>query len=137
MRVDWRHHRELLLVAAGLFAAAFGGSIMSGCISKATARAQARAAFVAGEQQAMQNMELLRNRGPTVTVVGEVKNNLVPWTNGLTLGQAMVDAQYFGDVDPKQILVVREGRATPYDPKQLLKGEDVPLEPRDVVVIKR
>jgi hypothetical protein len=111
-------------------------ALLPGCVSKARAQAQARAAFVAGEQQAMQNIEKLRYPGPTISVVGPVQNPVLPWSNGLTLDRAVVDARYLGPIDPTQILVVRSGQATPYDPKALLKGQDVPLQPRDVVVIK-
>ncbi len=111
-------------------------ALLAGCESKTRARAEARAAFVAGEQQAMHNVEEMRNRGPTISVYGPVRNSVLPWSDDLTLSKAMVDAQYLGNTDPNQILIVREGHATPYDPKQLLKGQDVPLEPRDIVVIK-
>ncbi|HEV2208347.1 MAG TPA: hypothetical protein VG167_06190 [Verrucomicrobiae bacterium] len=120
----------LLMLSAGVAAG------LAGCVSKARAKAEARAAFVAGEQQAMNNVEQLRNRGDTVTVLGDVKTHQIPWTTELTLAKAVVDAGYIGAADPTQILVVREGRATPYDPKQLLKGEDVPLQARDVVVLR-
>ena len=73
---------RLVVLSIGLFLL---GVSSSGCITKAKANAQARAAFVAGEQQAMLNMEQLKARGPTVTVIGEVKNQRIPWTSELTL----------------------------------------------------
>ena len=127
---------RLLRSTLPLVALLVSSALLSGCISKARARAQERAAFVAGEQQAMHNMQELRNSGPTISVVGPVKNPVLPWTEGLTLAKALVNAQFLGSADPTQILVVRSGEATPYDPKTLLQGKDVPLQPRDVVVIK-
>jgi len=106
---------------------------LSGCITKAKADAQARAAFVAGEQQAMRNMEQLKTHGQTVTVIGEVKNPRIPWTSELTLAKAVVAAEYFGTKDPSEIVIVRQGKAMRYDPKKLLAGEDVPLEPQDLI----
>ncbi len=124
--------RRVLLLVLFPFAVVLTG----GCVSKAKARADARAAFVAGERQAMQNMQEFRNRGPTVSVLGEVRNTLIPWTEELTLGKALLQAEYTGGSDPAEILIVRDGQATRYDPKKLLGGEDVPLKPRDTVFIK-
>jgi hypothetical protein len=110
---------------------------LTGCITKAKADAQARAAFVAGEQQAMRNMEEVKARGPSVTVVGQVRNARVPWTAELTLAKAVVAAEYFGDKDPSEILIVRSGKAIRYDPKKLLEGDDMPLEPQDLIELKQ
>jgi hypothetical protein len=124
---------RIILLSSSLFLLAAG---LSGCITKAKADAQARAAFVAGEQQAMRNMEQLKTRGPTVTVVGEVKNPRIPWTAELTLAKAVVEAEYFGTKDPSEILIVREGKAMRFDPKKLLEGEDMPLQPQDLIQLK-
>lgn len=121
------------LILLGAFAV-FGG--LSGCVSKTAAQAQARAAFLAGQQQAMQTMIERQAEGPTVTFVGPVRNILVPWTANLTLAKAVVAADYFGKGDPHEIIICRSGQQIPVDPKQLLAGEDVPLMPRDVVEIK-
>ncbi len=109
---------------------------LSGCVSKSAAQAEARAAFVAGQQQAMQNMIERQAEGPTVSFVGPVRNILVPWTANLTLAKAVVAADYFGKGDPSEIIICRSGQQIPVDPKKLLTGEDVPLMPRDVVEIK-
>lgn len=106
--------------------------LMSGCVSKGKAEAQARAAFLAGQQQAAQQMEAM---GPTVTVMGPVKNKLIPWTAGLTLAQAVVAAQYYGAKDPTEITIIRDGEQIRVDPHRLLGGEDLPLQPRDVVAL--
>ena len=108
---------------------------LSGCMSKATAQAQARAAFLAGQQQAMERMQM-QAQGPTVTFVGDVRRNLVPWTAELTLAKGILAADYFGPGEPKEIVVRRGGREIRIDPNQLLGGADVPLEPRDVIEIR-
>jgi hypothetical protein len=106
----------------------------TGCQSKARLQAQSRAAFIAGEQAAYGRMS--RQQTPSVMLVGPVKNPLVPWHEGLTLGQAIVAAEYGSRKDPRQILIVRHGQAVPVDPKQLLNGSDVPLLNGDMVQIE-
>jgi len=109
---------------------------LTSCVSKARARAEARAAFLAGQQQALERMQQNAPAGPTVTFIGEVKNRLIPWTADLTLAKAIVAADYYGSVDPASIVLIRDGQQTVYDPKKLLQGADILLEPRDVVEIR-
>ena len=75
--------------------------------------------------------------GPTITVVGEVRNPTLPWTSDMTLAKALIAAEYYGRKDPSQILIARNGQAIAYDPKKLLNGDDVPLQPRDVIEIRQ
>ena len=110
-------------------------SILAGCVTKSKAQAQARDAFAAGQQQAMTLSRMQQPQGPTVTVVGQVRNSVIPWTSDLTLARAIVTAGYFGASDPKQIYLVRNGKATTIDSKQLLNGEDLPVQPGDVIQI--
>jgi len=72
-------------------------------------------------------------QGPSVTINGEVRNHIVPWTEGLTLAGALVAADYYGAADPSLIYLVRNGRAKLVDTKQLLSGVDLPLQAGDVV----
>ena len=109
---------------------------ITGCVSKTTAQAQARAAFLAGQQQATMMARQNAPQGPTVTVIGEVHNPVVPWTIDLTLAKAVIAADYFGQGDPTEIVVQRNGQETKYDPKKLLSGVDVQLQPSDVIVLK-
>jgi hypothetical protein len=105
---------------------------LAGCVSKAKAREQARAAFLAGQQQAAQQLQV---RGPFVTVVGPVKNTLLPWTADLTLAKGLIAAEYFGPGDPTEIVIRRSTEEIRVDAKRLLEGEDTPLLPRDVIDI--
>ena len=107
---------------------------MGGCTSRAKAQAEARAAYVAGQQQAMMRMQ--QTQTPSVTVHGAVRNPLIPWTEELTVAKAIVAAVYFGAKDPQEIIVVRQGQAFPVDPKQLLSGVDPALQPGDVMEIR-
>jgi len=109
--------------------------LLSGCVSKAKAKAQARDAFIAGQQETLRQMQL--NQTPAVTIMGQVKTSVVAWTKDLTLAQALVTAEYTGRSDPGEIIVVRRGVATRVDPKKLLSGEDIPLQAGDVIQIKQ
>jgi len=108
---------------------------LEGCVTKSKANAQARAAYLAGQQQAMTRIQQTQTQGqgPCVTVNGEVRNRVVPWTQGMTLAKAVLAADYYGAADPGQIIIVHNGMATRVDPKQLLSGVDIPLQPGDVV----
>ena|SRR5947209_4357080 len=115
----------------GIWVLGFSLFFLTGCLTKAKAREQARAAFIAGQQSAMMR---LSQQKPVVTFIAQVQIPSIPWTEGLTLARAIVNAGYTGK-DPKQIFIVRGGQAVPVDPKQLLSGEDVPLQAGDLVQI--
>ena len=106
---------------------------LSGCTSRSKAGAQARAAFAAGQQQAFaQTLEAQRTN---IRVVGNVRHPEVPWADGLTLAQAIVAADCFDRRDPRQVVLIRRAERIPLDPKILLRGDDVPLEPGDTIEI--
>jgi hypothetical protein len=103
------------------------------CVSKSKARAQAQAAFQAGQQQAgqlpMTNVVIVR---------GEVRMPVVPWVEDLTLARALVAADYSALADPREILIIRRGVAQRVDIRKLLSGaEDPLLEPGDIIEIWR
>lgn len=108
---------------------------VGGCVTKREAEAQARKAYAEGERQATLKMQQ-QALGPSVTVVGNVNNGTIPWTEDLTLAKAIVAARYNGKTDPTEIVIVRNGRGTQVDPKKLLAGEDVPLMNHDIVSIR-
>jgi hypothetical protein len=114
---------------------------LGGCVSKSKADARARAAFFAGQQQAAMmgrqaQAQSTTFNAVTVTVLGEVRNSLIPWTAELTLGKAVIAADYYGRSDPAEIVIQRAGREISYDPKKLLGGQDVQLEPNDVIQLR-
>jgi hypothetical protein len=119
------------LCFAGLILAALAGA---GCESRNKAKANARMAFMAGEQAALTRMAA--PRAPSVMFVGPVRNPLVGWVEGLTLARAIVAAGYQGKHDPRQILIVRNGQAIAVEPKQLLEGEDIPLLKDDMIQLQ-
>jgi hypothetical protein len=114
--------------ALGLLAPLF----VAGCVTKSTADAQAKAAFVAGEKAAYQTMQ---SSTTAVIILGNVQKHQIPWADGLTLAQALSKANYSGAHDPTDILLRRNSIQTEIDPKELLGGRDVPLHPGDVISV--
>jgi outer membrane lipoprotein-sorting protein len=106
--------------------------VAAGCVTKSKADAQARAAYIAGQEAAYKSM------GGTMTdvvVLGDVQKHEVPWVEGLTLAQALATANYTGQHDPQTIVLKRNTVETQIDPKQLLSGQDVSLQPGDVISV--
>jgi hypothetical protein len=104
----------------------------TGCVSKSKADAQARAAYLAGQQAAYQSM------GGTITnvvILGNVQKHEVPWVDGLTLAQALATANYLGAHDPQDIILKRNSVESEISPKDLLNGRDVELKPGDEISV--
>ena len=113
---------------------------LTGCAgkNKAPNQQQLQRAYMAGQQSAMAQMQqqLQQASAPQVRMIGTVKNPVVLWYEGLTLGHALVDSQYQNPRNPSSITIYRAGSMIPIDPQSLLRGEDYPLFPSDVVVIQ-
>lgn len=119
---------RIVVLFCGLLALA-----TAGCVSKSKANAQARAAYFAGKQQGT----AIQSQGPSVWIVGNVHQPIVPWTEGLTLAQALVTASYQGQADPGQFRIYRPGQPpVTISSKELLGGRDLPLEAGDRVEIR-
>lgn len=111
--------------------------LVAGCVSNYEAERKAREAFQAGVQQGIRLQQQMQQPGTqSIRIVGDVKNPLVPWREGLTLAQALLAAGYNGTGQPSDILVVHNGVASQVDVNKLLAGQDTPLQPGDVVQIK-
>ena len=110
---------------------------LTGCTTRATARREAeKKAFIATQQSAMPPPENQQQQ-PAVWFRGDVRNQRVPWTEGLTLAQAIIAAQYTWTWDPHTITVTRQGEVYAVNPKNLLRGQEDPLlEPGDVVEVR-
>jgi hypothetical protein len=65
-----------------------------------------------------------------------VQNSQVPWVAGLTLAQAIATANYLDSHEPGEIIITRQGESAKLDPKVLLRGAQVPLEPGDVIELR-
>jgi hypothetical protein len=109
--------------------------LLAGCVSKSKADAKARAAFLAGQQEAIARMQQVQSQsqGPSVMVNGDVRNRVVPWSEGMTVTKALLAADYIGASDPAQIIIVHNGIARRIELQQILSGTDLPLQPGDIV----
>ena len=101
-----------------------------GCASKSK-RLAAQNAYLSGQNAALRQAAAANFNG--VTLVGPVQNSQVPWVAGLTLAQAIATAIYLEPKEPKEIIITRQGESATLDPKHLMNGAVVPLEPGDVI----
>jgi hypothetical protein len=106
--------------------------VAAGCVSRSQANARAREAYLAGQKAAFASMA---GQGQGVVIVGPVQHPNVPWVEGLTLSQAIATANYTGR-SPKTITITRQGEQASINPKDLLNGHVVPLEPGDTITIR-
>ena len=107
--------------------------VAAGCVTRSQANAQARAAYLASQKDALASMA---GQGQGVTIVGSVQHPNVPWVEGLTLAQAIATADYTGHHNPKVITITRQGEEISVNPRDLLSGHVVPLQPGDTITIR-
>ncbi len=107
--------------------------ITAGCTSSRSAKLKQQEAYIAGQQQAMAEAQLAKT--PSVTVQGNVLNQIIPWTEDLTVAKAIVAAQYQGITNPRTIRLVRNRVAIDIKASDLLKGQDVPVISGDTIII--
>jgi hypothetical protein len=105
---------------------------LTGCETKREAHLQEQQAYVAGQQQAL---EQSKPKAPVVTFAGHVNHPVIPWTEDLTLSKAILAADYTGYLRPRLIRVNRKGEITEIKTSALLDGQDMPLEAGDVVEV--
>lgn len=108
--------------------------VLAGCTTKSAAQREAQAAFLAGQQQSVQGQP---TSGQNVQVIGNVKNHSVEWTDGLSLSQALVAAEWQEERDPLDIFIFRRGQMIAVKPRDLLLGRDHLLEPGDRIEVRR
>jgi hypothetical protein len=106
---------------------------VSGCVSKTKAQAEVRAAYAAGQRDAYAHIAAAQRT--SIKVFGPVQNPEVPWVEGLTLAQAVATANYTARGNPQEITLLRRGENALIDPRDLLNGHDVPLEPGDTITL--
>ena len=104
-----------------------------GCVSKEAARENSRRAFEAGVQQGRKDAEV---RLTSVFIRGPVQQPTIPWRDGLTVAQAIVEAVYNARQDPQAMSITRGNRIIPVDLALLLQGIDPPLEAGDILDIR-
>jgi hypothetical protein len=107
----------------------------AGCGGASRREAARDRAFVAGMEHARQQMQAQQ---AVVSFRGPVKNPVVPWSEGLTLTKALLQAEVTTLATPRNFLLIRQGQVFQINPRRLLQGqEDVTLEPGDVVEVVR
>jgi hypothetical protein len=109
-------------------------ALLAGCTTKSAAQANAREAFLAGQNAALRQQQV--SQSPGVTITGPVQNPQVPWVAGLTLVQAVATANYLGAQAPKEIIITRQGESAKLPTDVLLNGVPLPLEPGDVIELR-
>ena len=120
-----------------LFAMLFVVLAATGCTTRSQARMQAQNAYLAGQNQALQNQAAQQAaQASGVTILGPVQNSRVPWVEGLTLAQAVATANYLDSQEPKQIIITRQGESATLNADVLLNGVNVPLENGDVIELR-
>lgn len=115
--------------------------VTGGCVSKARHKLEVREAYVAGQEQALAAMSGGGRPGNPVSktdifVHGHVKNTIIPWEEGMTVGQAIVAAEYIDSRDPRMIVLHRGGETMQINPKELLRGRDFPARAGDVIELQ-
>jgi hypothetical protein len=106
---------------------------LAGCTTKAKANKQAREALAAGQQQGL--VQAAEARRVNIRFLGPVGQPEIVWADGLTLAQAIAAAEYTDARNPQTIVVIRQSGRIPVDPKILLRGGDMPLEPGETIEI--
>jgi hypothetical protein len=107
--------------------------LFCGCVTEAQANARVQAAYLAGQKAAFASMAGL---GQGVFISGPVEHPNVPWVEGLTLAQAIATANYTSHRNPKVITIIRHGEEISVNPRDLIGGSMVPLEPGDRITIQ-
>jgi len=103
----------------------------AGCTTRSKARAEAQAAYQAGQQQTFAQMAEARRIN--IRFIGPVRHAEIIWADGLTLAQAIATADYWDARDPRVVTIVRQRERINVSPRDLLNGKDWPLEPGDTV----
>jgi hypothetical protein len=124
---------KLKLFWVGGITALLMATSFCGCVTKSQARAQAQAAYLAGQNDALAKMAGVDQ---AIVIVGPVEHPKVPWVEGMTLSQAIATANYTSIHNPKTIIITRQGEQAVISPKVLLNGHVVPLEPGDTITIR-
>jgi hypothetical protein len=118
--------RLVPIIGALLLTAAW----LCGCTSRSKSQARARAAFEAGQLQALTDVAKRQNG---ITFIGPVMTPVVPWQQALTLGQAVAAAGWNDKGEPRLIVFTRNGESVEMNPAQLLEATDFPVDPGDRV----
>lgn len=118
-----RMPRNLVIATIGLL-------MVVGCAGKDRSQRQLQDAFRAGYRQGLLER---RVQGTDIFVSGPVRHAHVGWREGLTLAEALLEAEYLAAETPRQIILHRGPHEWELTGQQLLTGEDFLLEPGDLI----
>jgi hypothetical protein len=113
------------------------GIVAAGCVSQKKAQMEARQAYMAGQEQAIQaQLHAREAQGPVVFVQGPVQNNIIAWRQGMKLSEAIVDADYTAFMNPRAVRVMRDNQLVgELKGIDLLHHQDLGLQAGDTVII--
>lgn len=63
----------------------------------------------------------------SVGIVGHTRQRVVSWEEGMTVASALVEAEYLGARNPREIYINRRGVIIPVNVRKLLRNLDNPL----------
>ena len=109
------------------------GMLASGCTTRSHSRAQAQAAFEAGQHSAFMEVGARQNG---ISFRGPVVNPVIMWTDGITLGQAMAAAGWRYPSDPQTIIISRGSETFEMTAAEALVAAEFPLEQGDLVEMR-
>lgn len=112
-------------------------ALAAGCKTKQQSHRPPPAYMPPASAQEMSLPPMMQDPRMAVMVRGDVRNSIVPWNEDLTLARAILAADYYGQRDPHSIALIRNGRSRRISTSRLLGGEDMFLEPGDIVEIRR
>jgi hypothetical protein len=114
--------------------------LAAGCVGRSKSEERARQAFIEG-QRAGATLNAQQSQTPQakfVTVLGEVRNPTIPWTEGLTLAQAIAQAWHTGVRSPRAIVLRHGDESATFNPNFVVQnGNEIPVEPGDVIELVR
>lgn len=103
------------------------------CATRSSAEKKAREAFIQGQLAAK-----MQSQPQIITVKGDVMNPILPYSKDLTLAKALISARWRGIREPKFITIIRGEESFKIKTSDFLAaGEDLPLEPGDIIVLER
>lgn len=109
--------------------------LATGCATRESTRRDLQRALTEDRIHAEAEKKL---KEPAVWFRGDIRNPRVSWREGLTLAQALAEAQFTHDWNPRLISVTRDGQVYPVNTRRLLRGQDNPeLLPGDIIEVRR
>ena len=115
--------------------------LLSGCTTKKASERKQRSAYAAGRQHAMlaqaEKRESADSEEATVTFSGSVDNRSIPWREGLSLANAIVEAGHNSRRNPRKIFIHRRELVFEVPAWRLLQGDDFLIEAGDHIELRR